>query len=96
HWYNNCVRYWELVWTGVIAPPLKEFKSSTSAGQHVPVPPTQQSQLCQLDVPKASDKKFLLDSGVSTHGTIKIPTINGTIEVNDMYYCPGVDGVILL
>ncbi|KAH9446583.1 hypothetical protein Pst134EA_030493 [Puccinia striiformis f. sp. tritici] len=28
-------------------------------------------------------------------GTIKIPMSNGVIEVDDVYYCPGVDGVIL-
>ncbi|POW03364.1 hypothetical protein PSHT_11673 [Puccinia striiformis] len=32
---------------------------------------------------------------VTFKGTIKIPTPTGTIEVNDVYYCPGVDGVIL-
>ncbi|KAI7953614.1 hypothetical protein MJO28_006161 [Puccinia striiformis f. sp. tritici] len=109
--------------------------STTSAVKNAVVPLTnsqsmsQQGQLRQLDTPETSDRKFLLDSGASTHvcgdinrfttrqrldtpqvialavadctvdvtikGTIKIPTPTGMIEVNNVYYCPGVDGVIL-
>ncbi|KAI7946803.1 hypothetical protein MJO29_011330 [Puccinia striiformis f. sp. tritici] len=32
---------------------------------------------------------------VTLKGTIKIPTPTGTIRIEDVYYCPGVDGVIL-
>ncbi|POW09865.1 hypothetical protein PSTT_06471 [Puccinia striiformis] len=32
---------------------------------------------------------------VTFKGTIKIPTPTGMIEINEVYYCPGVDGVIL-
>ncbi|KNE88466.1 hypothetical protein PSTG_18133, partial [Puccinia striiformis f. sp. tritici PST-78] len=49
HWYNNCARYWELVRTGVLAPPPKEFKGPNLAGQSIPVPPPQHNQLRQLD-----------------------------------------------
>ncbi|KAI7953425.1 hypothetical protein MJO28_005972 [Puccinia striiformis f. sp. tritici] len=118
--------YWELVGTGILAPPPG---NSNTTHQPAPNPPPQHNRLRQLDVPEASDGKFLLDSSASTHvsgnlkyfttrqtldkpktialavadctinvsfkGTIKIPTANGTIEVEDVYYCPGVDGVIL-
>ncbi|KAI7962344.1 hypothetical protein MJO28_000438 [Puccinia striiformis f. sp. tritici] len=32
---------------------------------------------------------------VTIKGTIEIPTPTGTIKIDDVYYCPGVDGVIL-
>ncbi|KAI7959546.1 hypothetical protein MJO28_003337 [Puccinia striiformis f. sp. tritici] len=129
HWYNNCDDYWRGVRNGVFEPPPSDFLSPNST-YRPPRQAHQQSRLRQLDVPEASDGKFLLDSGASTHvsgnlkyfttcqnlekpktialavadctvdvsfkGTIKIPTANGMIEVEDVYYCPGVDGVILL
>ncbi|KNE99938.1 hypothetical protein PSTG_06792 [Puccinia striiformis f. sp. tritici PST-78] len=105
--------------------PRENPKAQIRTGQPAPVPPPPQNQLRQLDSPKASDGKFLLDSGVSTYvsGNLKYSTtrqtlaqpktitlavadctvdvssqgtINGTIKVKDVYYFPGVDGVILL
>ncbi|POW08747.1 hypothetical protein PSTT_07242 [Puccinia striiformis] len=116
---------------------VRRSRRSTALGvipqstyQPPPCPIQQQGRLRQLDVPEASDGKFLLDSGASTHvsgnlkylitrqtlarpktialavadctvdvsfkGTIKISTNSGMIEVEDVYYSPGVDGVILL
>ncbi|KAI7934105.1 hypothetical protein MJO29_016536 [Puccinia striiformis f. sp. tritici] len=130
HWYNNCNEYWGYVRSGIFEPPPCGFDSPQSTYQPPPCPIQQQGRLRQLDVPEASDGKFLLDSGASTHvsgnlkylitrqtlarpktialavadctvdvsfkGTIKISTNSGMIEVEDVYYSPGVDGVILL
>ncbi|POW17540.1 hypothetical protein PSTT_00460 [Puccinia striiformis] len=103
HWYNNCTIYWEDVKSGLIPPPPENWKSPQSTYR----PPRkefpshnksgQQSRLRQLDVPTATDGKFLLDRErqLIFKGTIKIPTSKGTITVDEVYYCPGVDGVIL-
>ncbi|POV98080.1 hypothetical protein PSTT_14638 [Puccinia striiformis] len=67
HWYNNCDKYWGYVRSGVFEPPPKDFASPQLTYRPPPRPAQHQGRLRQIDVPEASEGKFLLDSGASTH-----------------------------